>query len=72
MSKYSSRQIRKKIIREDTALACVSRANLWRKGKRIGNSVEIIQNDDPFTGLEIHDIQDLKLVNAAYKLRFKK
>ena len=72
MSKYSSRQIRKKIIREDTALACVSRANLWRKGKRIGNNVEIIQNDDPFTGLEIHDIQDLKLVNAAYKLRFKK
>ena len=72
MSKYSSRQIRRKIIREDTALACVSRANLWRKGKRIGNNVEIIQNDDPFTALEIHDIQDLKLVNAAYKLRLKK
>ncbi len=72
MAKYSSRQIRKKVIREDTALTCVSRANLWRKGKRIGDNVEIIQNNDPFTSLEIHDIQDLQLVNAAYKLRFKK
>jgi CMP-N,N'-diacetyllegionaminic acid synthase len=72
MSKYSSRQIRRKIIREDTALTCVSRADLWRKGKRIGDNVEIIQNNDPFTALEIHDLQDLKLVNAAYKLRFKK
>lgn len=71
MSKYSSRQIRRKVIREDTALTCVSRAELWRKGKRIGNNVEIIQNNDPFTALEIHDLQDLKLVNAAYKLRFK-
>ena len=72
MSKYSSRQIRRKVIREDTALTCVSRAELWRKGRRIGNNVEIILNNDPFTALEIHDLQDLKLVNAAYKLRFKK
>ncbi len=72
MSKYSSRQIRRKVIREDTALTCVSRTELWRKGRRIGNNVEIIQNNDPFTALEIHDLQDLKLVNAAYKLRFKK
>ena len=34
----------RKIIREDTALTCVSRAELWRKGKRIGNNVEIIEN----------------------------
>lgn len=72
MAKYSSRQIRKKIIREDTALTCISRANLWRKGRRIGDNVEIIQNNDPYTALEIHDLQDLQLVNAAYKLRFKK
>lgn len=72
MSKYSSRQIRRKVIREDTALTCVSRTELWRKGRRIGNNVEIIQNYDPFTALEIHDLQDLKLVNAAYKLRFNK
>ena len=72
MSKYSSRQIRRKVVREDTALACVSRTELWRKGRRIGNNVEIIQNNDPFTALEIHDLQDLKLVNEAYKLRFKK
>ena len=46
--------------------------NCGEKGRRIGNNVEIIQNNDPFTALEIHDLQDLKLVNAAYKLRFKK
>ena len=45
--KYSSRQIRRKVIREDTALTCVSRAELWRKGRRIGNNVEIIQIYDP-------------------------
>ena len=72
MKKYSSRQVRQKIIREDTALACVSKASLWRKGKRIGDNVEIITNNDSYTGLEIHDMNDLKLVNAAYKLRFNK
>ena len=72
MKKYSSRQVRQKIIREDTALACVSKASLWRKGKRIGDNVEIITNNDTYTGLEIHDMNDLKLVNAAYKLRFNK
>jgi phosphoribosyl-AMP cyclohydrolase len=44
MAKYSSRQIRRKIIREDTALTCVSRAELWRKGKRIGKVLNIEKN----------------------------
>ncbi len=72
MSKYSSRQIRKKIIREDTALACVSRASLWRKGKRIGNNVEIIENNDVLTGLEIHSLRELKIVDYIYKMKLKK
>lgn len=72
MAKYSSRQIRRKIIREDTALTCVSRAELWRKGKRIGNNVEIIENHDVLTGLEIHDSKDLKIVETLYKMKLKK
>ena len=72
MKKYSSRQIRQKIIREDTALACVSRSYLWRKGKRIGDNVKIIENDDVLTSLEIHSLKDLKIVDKLFKMRLKK
>ncbi len=72
MKKYSSRQIRQKIIREDTALACVSRSNLWRKGKRIGDKVKIIENEDVLTSLEIHNKKDLKIVDMLFKMRLKK
>jgi len=69
MSKYSSRQIRRPIVREDTGLMCVSRAFLWREGRRIGDNVEIITNDDDFTGIDIHQQEDLDLANFALKLR---
>ena len=72
MKKYSSRQIRQKIIREDTALTCVSRSYLWRKGKRIGDNVKIIENDDVLTSLEIHSQKDLKIVDKLFKMRLKK
>ena len=72
MKKYSSRQIRQKIIREDTALTCVSRSILWRKGKRIGDKVKIIENEDVLTSLEIHNIKDLKIVDTLFKMRLKK
>ena len=72
MKKYSSRQIRQKIIREDTALTCVSRAHLWRKGRRIGDKVKIIENKDVLTSLEIHERKDLKIVNQLFKMRLKK
>ncbi|MBT7899623.1 MAG: acylneuraminate cytidylyltransferase family protein [Candidatus Marinimicrobia bacterium] len=69
MSGYSSRQIRRCIIREDTGLMCVSRAWLWREGRRIGNNVEIIINNDDFTGIDIHHEEDLKLANKAIEIR---
>ena len=68
MRNYSSRQIRRHIIREDTGLACASRADLWRKGRRIGDNVKIIENNIPFTGIDIHEPNDLKLANFAMKL----
>ena len=71
MSEYSSRQIRRYIIREDTGLACASRAHLWRVGKRIGDKVDIIVNDDDFTSIDIHNQEDLDLANAALKIRSK-
>jgi CMP-N,N'-diacetyllegionaminic acid synthase len=69
MKEYSSRQIRRAIVREDTGLTCVSRAHLWRQGKRIGDCVEIIVNNDDFTSIDIHHEEDLLLAEAAIKIR---
>ena len=41
MKVYSSRQIRRRIVREDTGLASASRASLWRAGRRIGDRVKV-------------------------------
>ena len=71
MADYSSRQIRRHIVREDTGLMCISRAWLWRRGKRIGDSVDIIQNSDSFTSIDIHYEEDLILANSAIKIRSK-
>lgn len=71
MAQYTSRQIKKPIVREDTGLACASRAYLWREGKRIGDKVEIITNDDDFTSIDIHNMEDLLLAEAAIKIRKK-
>jgi CMP-N,N'-diacetyllegionaminic acid synthase len=72
MSEYSSRQVRRAIVREDTGLACASRASLWREGKRIGDNVEILVNDDDFTGIDVHHQEDLDLAEAALKIRKKR
>lgn len=69
MAVYGSRQIRRSVVREDTGLACASRAWLWREGRRIGDRVEIIVNDDDFTGIDIHSESDLALAEAALRIR---
>jgi len=69
MKEYSSRQIRRTIVREDTGIASVSRAWLWRDGRRIGDKVLILVNDDDFTGIDIHHEEDLQLANCAIKIR---
>jgi len=73
MQIYGQRQerIRNKrvIYREDTGLACASRAWLWRAGRRIGDKVEIIPNDDPATDIDIHDEFDLHMAETAMKWR---
>ena len=69
MKVYSSRQIRSKIIREDTGLTCVSRSYLWRKGKRIGDKVEILINEDSFSSIDIHDKYDFELASSALKIK---
>ena len=65
MSKYESRQVRRKIFREDTGLSCASRSELWRDGKRIGDNVELIEDDRSYSSLDIHNEFDLYLANKA-------
>ena len=70
MQNYSSRQEKKPIYREDTGLVCASRASLWRKGKRIGNKVILLKNENPID-IDIHTEYDLYMANKAIKY-FKK
>lgn len=67
MKNYSSRQVRNKIYREDTGLFCISKSNLWRNGKRIGDNVDIIINDDDLSSVDIHEKKDLELANLIIK-----
>ena len=72
MNKYTSRQIAPKLYREDTGLACATKSYFWRKGRRIGNKVKFIINDNSFTGIDIHDADDIKLAEYGLKLLLKK
>jgi len=65
MREYSSRQVREKIYREDTGLACASRAQLWREGRRIGDRIEMLINDHTESSLDIHTAFDWFLVEQA-------
>lgn len=69
MKTYASRQVRRDIVREDTGLMCVSRSYLWREGRRIGDCVDIITNNDDFTSIDIHQSEDLLLAESALKIR---
>lgn len=57
MAKYMSRQHpeRRLLYREDTGVACATRAEIVRGGRRIGDKVELIVNEDFRTGIDIHD-----------------
>ena len=72
MKVYSSRQIRRRVVREDTGLASASRASLWRAGRRIGDRVKVLPHDDDFTSIDIHKREDLELAQAALGLRAAK
>ncbi|MEB3212362.1 MAG: hypothetical protein VKL39_13455 [Leptolyngbyaceae bacterium] len=40
-----------------------------RQGRRTGDRVDIIVNDDDFTGIDIHHEEDLALAEAALEIR---
>ena len=68
MREYGSRQTRNSIVREDTGVCSVSRADLWRNGRRIGDHVSIILKNHPLGGLDIHTDYDLRLSQYALEI----
>ena len=66
MKDYSSRQTKKPIFREDTGIVCASRAYLWRQGRRIGDNIKIIINNNPID-IDIHDDYDMFLVRKTFE-----
>jgi len=62
---YGPRQTKSVVIREDTGLACATRADLVRAGRRIGDNVHIIRNDDLITGIDIQYPFDLWLAEKV-------
>ena len=67
MKVYSSRQQKEPIYREDTGLVCASRANLWRKGLRIGDKVNLLISDLSDINIDIHSKYDFFLTKKTFE-----
>jgi len=62
---YGPRQTREPLYREDTGFACATRAKVIRQGKRVGEKVDIIVNDDESSFIDIHDEFDFWLAERV-------
>jgi len=59
------RQLRTPVFREDTGLACATRAHLIKSGRRVGDKVDIVVNHDFCSSIDIHDEFDLWLAEKV-------
>ena len=64
---HGSRQTKKPTYREDTGLACATRARLLMEDppRRVGKAVDILWYDDPAANIDIHDEFDLWLAEKV-------
>lgn len=62
---YGPRQTREHLYREETGLACASRAWLIRQGRRLGDVVDVVPTDDERVSIDIHDPYDLWLAEKV-------
>jgi CMP-N-acetylneuraminic acid synthetase len=69
---YGPRQKREPLYREDTGLACATRAEFIKQGKRMGQNVEIVNNAGDLPFVDIHDDLDLWLAEKLITERFMK
>lgn len=58
---HMARQLKEKIYREDTGLACATRGWVIKEGRRIGNKVVPVMNEDHTSFIDIHEEFDLWL-----------
>lgn len=62
---HGPRQTRESLFREDTGLACATRATVIKSGRRLGERVAIIPNPDEVSGLDIHTEFDFWLAEQV-------
>ena len=62
---YQPRQRKEPIYREDTGLACATRAGLVKQGRRIGDRVRLLVNRDQSSSIDIHDEFDFWLAERV-------
>ena len=52
---YGPRQTREHLYREDTGIACASRAHVIRSGRRVGDCVEVVPYPELATFIDVED-----------------
>lgn len=62
---YGPRQTAEYLYREDTGVACATRASIVRAGRRIGPRVDLVITDDFRTSIDIHTAFDLWLAEKV-------
>jgi len=62
---YGPRQTAEHLYREDTGIACATRAPIVRSGRRIGPRVDIVVSEDFRTSIDIHTAFDLWLADKV-------
>jgi len=62
---YGPRQTREPLFREDTGIACATRAAVIKQGKRLGDRVTILPNKDDASGIDIHTEFDFWLAEQV-------
>lgn len=68
LATYGPRQTREHYVyREDTGIACATRAHIVRAGKRIGSRVDVVVTDDFRTSIDIHTPFDLWLAEQVMR-----
>lgn len=68
LATYTSRQSRKAYLyREDTGVACATRASLIRAGQRVGSRVDIVETNDFRTSIDIHTPLDFWLAEQLLR-----
>tara|TARA_B110000116_G_C16377825_1_gene377147 strand:- start:296 stop:511 length:216 start_codon:yes stop_codon:yes gene_type:complete len=58
---------KKLLLREDTGVACISKASIIRNGSRIGKKVDVVLYEHDFDYIDIHNKNDLLISNFIQK-----